>query len=63
MNHQTSYVPQVILQVAYQTPLAPTQPMPESPFVDSGFAVLVFSLRDDLISYLNKAMAFLTPVA
>ncbi|GJW27662.1 retrovirus-related pol polyprotein from transposon TNT 1-94 [Tanacetum coccineum] len=27
------------------------------------FAVLVFSLRDDLIAYLNKAMAFLTAIA
>ncbi|GKB64085.1 hypothetical protein Tco_0920271 [Tanacetum coccineum] len=37
--------------------------MTESPFVDSGFAVLVFSPGDDLISCLNKAMAFLTAVA
>ncbi|GJU99684.1 hypothetical protein Tco_1328955 [Tanacetum coccineum] len=58
MNHQTSSVPQVIPQVAYQTPPAPTQPMPESPFVDSGFAVPVFSLGDDPIACLNKAMAF-----
>nr|GEZ82610.1 integrase, catalytic region, zinc finger, CCHC-type, peptidase aspartic, catalytic [Tanacetum cinerariifolium] len=29
----------------------------------SGFTVPVFSLRDDLISCLNKAMAFLTAVA
>ncbi|GJQ92677.1 hypothetical protein Tco_0003816 [Tanacetum coccineum] len=63
MNHQTSSVPQVILQVAYQTPPAPTQPMPESPFVDSSFAVPVFSPRDDPIACLNKAMAFLTAVA
>ncbi|GJY47987.1 hypothetical protein Tco_0437943 [Tanacetum coccineum] len=32
--------------------------MTESPFVDSGFAVPVFSPGDDLISYLNKAIAF-----
>ncbi|GKE46562.1 hypothetical protein Tco_1477820 [Tanacetum coccineum] len=31
MNHQTSSVPQVIPQVAYQTPPAPTHPMLESP--------------------------------
>ncbi|GJV39696.1 hypothetical protein Tco_1418136 [Tanacetum coccineum] len=33
--------------------------MTESPFVDSGFAVPMFSPGDDLIAYLNKAMAFL----
>ncbi|GJV48984.1 integrase, catalytic region, zinc finger, CCHC-type containing protein [Tanacetum coccineum] len=33
--------------------------MTESPFVDSGFAVPVFSPGDDLIACLNKAMAFL----
>ncbi|GJS99410.1 retrovirus-related pol polyprotein from transposon TNT 1-94 [Tanacetum coccineum] len=37
--------------------------MTESPFVDSGFAVPVFSPGDDPIAYLNKAMAFLTAVA
>ncbi|GKG26236.1 hypothetical protein Tco_0399382, partial [Tanacetum coccineum] len=37
--------------------------MTESPFVDSSFAVPVFSLGDDLIACLNKAMAFLTVVA
>ncbi|GKD09856.1 putative ribonuclease H-like domain-containing protein [Tanacetum coccineum] len=37
--------------------------MTESPLVDSGFAVPVFSLGDDLITCLNKAMAFLTTVA
>ncbi|GJW31900.1 putative ribonuclease H-like domain-containing protein [Tanacetum coccineum] len=63
MNHQTSTVSQVIPQVAYQSPKAPTQLMTESPFVDSGFAVLVFSPGDDLIACLNKAMAFLTTVA
>ncbi|GJR27073.1 mitogen-activated protein kinase 15-like protein isoform X2 [Tanacetum coccineum] len=63
MNHQTSIVPQVILQVAYQSPQAPTQLMTKSPFVDSGFAVLVFSPGDDPIACLNKAMAFLTVVA
>ncbi|GJW93991.1 integrase, catalytic region, zinc finger, CCHC-type containing protein [Tanacetum coccineum] len=63
MNHQTSSVPQAIPQVAYQSPPAPTQPMTESPFVDSGFAVPVFSPGDDPIACLNKAMAFLTAVA
>ncbi|GKA08502.1 hypothetical protein Tco_0687833 [Tanacetum coccineum] len=63
MNHQTSTIPQVIPQVAYQSPQAPTQLMTESPFVDSGFAVSMFSPRDDLIACLNKAMAFLTVVA
>ncbi|GKA44750.1 hypothetical protein Tco_0737546 [Tanacetum coccineum] len=37
--------------------------MTESPLVDSSFDVPVFSPRDDLISCLNKAMAFLTAVA
>ncbi|GJU85154.1 integrase, catalytic region, zinc finger, CCHC-type containing protein [Tanacetum coccineum] len=46
-------------QMNHQT----TQPMTESPLVDSGFAIPVFSLGDDLISCLNKAMAFITAVA
>ncbi|GKG02673.1 integrase, catalytic region, zinc finger, CCHC-type containing protein, partial [Tanacetum coccineum] len=37
--------------------------MTESPFVDSGFVVHVFSPGDDPIACLNKAMAFLTTVA
>ncbi|GJQ93142.1 retrovirus-related pol polyprotein from transposon TNT 1-94 [Tanacetum coccineum] len=37
--------------------------MTETPFVDSGFAVPVFSPGDDPIACLNKAMAFLTAVA
>nr|GEV08829.1 hypothetical protein [Tanacetum cinerariifolium] len=37
--------------------------MIESPFVDSGLAVLVFSLGDDLIACLNKKMDFLIAVA
>ncbi|GKB06826.1 hypothetical protein Tco_0835059, partial [Tanacetum coccineum] len=37
--------------------------MTESPLVDSGFAIPVFSPGDDPIAYLNKAMAFLTVVA
>ncbi|GJT10903.1 retrovirus-related pol polyprotein from transposon TNT 1-94 [Tanacetum coccineum] len=53
----------VIPQVAYQSPQAPTQLMNESPFVDSGFAVPVFSPGDDPIACLNKAMAFLIVVA
>ncbi|GKA91436.1 hypothetical protein Tco_0813306 [Tanacetum coccineum] len=63
MNHETLTVPRVIPQVAYQSPQAPTQLMTELPFVDSGFAVPVFSPGDDPIAYLNKAMDFLTPVA
>ncbi|GKA03736.1 hypothetical protein Tco_0676517 [Tanacetum coccineum] len=63
MNHQTSTVPQVIPHVAYQSPQTPTQLMTESPFVDSGFAVLVFSPGDNLIACLNKAIAFLMVVA
>ncbi|GJX39564.1 hypothetical protein Tco_0252867 [Tanacetum coccineum] len=63
MNHQTLTIPQVIPQVAYQSPQAPTQLMTELPFGDSGFAVPIFSPGDNLIAYLNKAMAFLTAVA
>ncbi|GKD46746.1 putative ribonuclease H-like domain-containing protein [Tanacetum coccineum] len=37
--------------------------MTESPFIDSGFDVPVFSPGDDLIACLNKAMVFLTVVA
>ncbi|GJX06389.1 hypothetical protein Tco_0194321 [Tanacetum coccineum] len=37
--------------------------MTESPFIDSGFAVPVFSPGDDPIACLNKVMAFLTVVA
>ncbi|GKF20602.1 hypothetical protein Tco_0069240 [Tanacetum coccineum] len=37
--------------------------MTESPLVESGFVVPVFSLGDDLIAYLNKEMAFLTAIA
>ncbi|GJX83413.1 retrovirus-related pol polyprotein from transposon TNT 1-94 [Tanacetum coccineum] len=59
MNHQTSFVP----QIAYQSPQVPIQPMTESPFVDSGLAIPVFSPGDDPIACLNKAMAFLTAVA
>ncbi|GJX83981.1 hypothetical protein Tco_0333462 [Tanacetum coccineum] len=59
MNHQTSSV----LQIAYQSPQVTTQPMTESPLMDSSFAVLVFSPGDDLIACLHKAMAFLTAVA
>nr|GFB66188.1 hypothetical protein [Tanacetum cinerariifolium] len=37
--------------------------MTESPLMDSGFTVPVFSLGDDLIACLNKATAFLTAVS
>ncbi|GJY75832.1 putative ribonuclease H-like domain-containing protein [Tanacetum coccineum] len=37
--------------------------MIESPLIDSGFAVPVFSLGDDPIACINKAMAFLIAVA
>ncbi|GKF21018.1 hypothetical protein Tco_0069656, partial [Tanacetum coccineum] len=63
MNLQTSTVPQVIPQVSYQSPQAPTQLITEPPFGDSGFAVPVFSLGEDLIACLNKAMDFLTLMA
>ncbi|GKB18705.1 retrovirus-related pol polyprotein from transposon TNT 1-94 [Tanacetum coccineum] len=63
MNYQISTVPQVIPHVAYQSPQAPTQLITESPFVDSGFAIPMFSPGDDLIACLNKAMVFLTAIA
>ncbi|GJU59163.1 retrovirus-related pol polyprotein from transposon TNT 1-94 [Tanacetum coccineum] len=59
MNQQTSSVP----TIAYQSPQVSTQPMTESPLVDLGFVVPVFSPGDDPIDCLNKAMAFLTAVA
>ncbi|GJR95136.1 retrovirus-related pol polyprotein from transposon TNT 1-94 [Tanacetum coccineum] len=63
MNHLTLSVPQVLPQVSYQLPPPPTQHMIESPFVDLGFDVPVFSPGDDPIACLNKAMDFLTTVA
>ncbi|GJT98995.1 hypothetical protein Tco_1094513 [Tanacetum coccineum] len=59
MNNQTSSIP----QIAYQSTHVSTQPATESPLVDSGFVVLVFSPRDNPIACLNKAMDFLTAVA
>ncbi|GJW86417.1 hypothetical protein Tco_0161757 [Tanacetum coccineum] len=58
-NHQTLSVP----QIAYQSPQVSTQPMTQSPHVDSGFAVPVFSPGDDPFACLNKAMAFLIAIA
>ncbi|GJU53953.1 hypothetical protein Tco_1227667 [Tanacetum coccineum] len=37
--------------------------MTESPLMDSGLAILVFSPGDDPIAYLNKAMDFLSTIA
>ncbi|GKB61080.1 retrovirus-related pol polyprotein from transposon TNT 1-94, partial [Tanacetum coccineum] len=59
MNRQTSSIP----QIAYQLPQVTIQLMTESPFVDLSFAIPVFSLGDDPIACLNKAMAFLMTVA
>nr|GEU93847.1 putative reverse transcriptase domain-containing protein [Tanacetum cinerariifolium] len=59
MNNQNSFVS----QISYQSPQASTQLMTESPLVDSGFVVLVFSPGDDPIAYFNKAVAFLTTIA
>ncbi|GKC57804.1 hypothetical protein Tco_1085402 [Tanacetum coccineum] len=59
MKHQTSSV----LQIAYQSPQVSTQPITESPLMDSGFVVPVFSPGDDLIACLNKAIVFLIAVA
>ncbi|GJT05802.1 retrovirus-related pol polyprotein from transposon TNT 1-94 [Tanacetum coccineum] len=63
MNHQTSTILQVIPQVTYQSPQAPTHLITEPPFVNSSFAVSVFSLGDNPIACLNKAMAFITSIA
>nr|GEW49202.1 hypothetical protein [Tanacetum cinerariifolium] len=60
MNHQTSSVPP---SYPYQSPQVSTQHITESPLVDSGLAIPVFSLKDDSIACLNKAMSFLTVVA
>ncbi|GJZ78605.1 integrase, catalytic region, zinc finger, CCHC-type containing protein [Tanacetum coccineum] len=59
MDHQTSYVP----PIAYNSPQSLTQPMTGFPQMDSGLVVHVFTQGDDSIACLNKAMAFLTPVA
>ncbi|GJT58968.1 retrovirus-related pol polyprotein from transposon TNT 1-94 [Tanacetum coccineum] len=59
MDHQTSSVP----QIAYHSPQVFTQPMTEFPQLDSGLVVPIFTQGDDPISYLNKAMAFLSAVA
>ncbi|GJW97293.1 retrovirus-related pol polyprotein from transposon TNT 1-94 [Tanacetum coccineum] len=55
--------PSSVPQIAYQSPQVSTQPMTESPLVDSSFAVPVFSPGDGPIACLNKAMTFLTAVA
>ncbi|GJW15734.1 retrovirus-related pol polyprotein from transposon TNT 1-94 [Tanacetum coccineum] len=49
--------------IAYQSPQVTTQPITESPLVNSDFVVPVFSPGDDPIACLNKAMVFLTVVA
>nr|GEX30930.1 integrase, catalytic region, zinc finger, CCHC-type, peptidase aspartic, catalytic [Tanacetum cinerariifolium] len=46
----------ILQEVAYQSPPPTAQHMTESPFVDSGFVVPVFSPGDDPIAYLNKSM-------
>ncbi|GJV20729.1 hypothetical protein Tco_1369749 [Tanacetum coccineum] len=59
VNHQTSFVP----HIAYHLPQASKQSITEFPQMDSGLAVLVFNPGDDLIAYLNKAIAFLNALA
>nr|GEU45988.1 hypothetical protein [Tanacetum cinerariifolium] len=58
-SHQTSSVP----LVTYNSPQSLTQPLIEFPKMESGLVVPVFNRGDDLISYLEKVMAFLTVVA
>ncbi|GKB05888.1 hypothetical protein Tco_0834083 [Tanacetum coccineum] len=48
MNLQTSTVPKVTPQFAYQSPQAPTHPT-ESPFGDSGFLLPIISSKLPLI--------------
>ncbi|GJY94945.1 hypothetical protein Tco_0511306 [Tanacetum coccineum] len=50
MDHQTLS----ILQNVYHSPQVSTQPMTEFPLMDSSVAVPVFSLGDNIMSYLNK---------
>ncbi|GJY82578.1 integrase, catalytic region, zinc finger, CCHC-type containing protein [Tanacetum coccineum] len=59
MNQQIASAPQVF----FPSPQVSTQPMNESPPMDSDFDVPIFSPGDDPIACLNKAMAFLTAVA
>ncbi|GKC86753.1 integrase, catalytic region, zinc finger, CCHC-type containing protein [Tanacetum coccineum] len=59
MDHQTSSVP----PIAYNSPQSSTQPMTEFPQMDPSLAVPVFNQGVDLISCLNKALAFLTAIA
>ncbi|GJU34602.1 retrovirus-related pol polyprotein from transposon TNT 1-94 [Tanacetum coccineum] len=58
MDHQTSSVP----QIAYHSPQVSIQPMIKFPQLDSGVAIPIFTQRDDPISCLNKATAFLSVV-
>ncbi|GJY37102.1 hypothetical protein Tco_0422480 [Tanacetum coccineum] len=58
-DHQTSSVP----QIAYHSPQVSIQPMTEFPQMYSGLVVHVFTQGDDPITYLNKAMAFLSAIA
>ncbi|GJX85622.1 hypothetical protein Tco_0336396 [Tanacetum coccineum] len=44
MNHQTSSVP----QIAYQSPQVSTQPMTESPLVDSGIRVMLLVMGETM---------------
>nr|GEX91348.1 hypothetical protein [Tanacetum cinerariifolium] len=61
---KTAFLNGILKEEVYVSqPTAPTQLMTESPFVDSGFVVPIFSPKDDLIACLNKAMSFLTVVA
>nr|GEU61730.1 hypothetical protein [Tanacetum cinerariifolium] len=58
-SHQTSYVS----LITYNIPQSLTQPLTEFPQMDSGLAVPMFNLGDDLIACLNKEMAFLIVIA
>nr|GEX53936.1 hypothetical protein [Tanacetum cinerariifolium] len=57
-HYSSTYPSQLQFNQSYVPPSYPYQSL-----VDSDFAVPVFSLGDDLIAYLNKAIAFLTAIA
>ncbi|GKE54112.1 hypothetical protein Tco_1489268 [Tanacetum coccineum] len=56
LNHTQPFVP----QNAYLPSIIPQQPQAEFPQLDLGLAVPTFLPGDDLIAYMNKAMAFMS---
>ncbi|GJX01019.1 hypothetical protein Tco_0184932 [Tanacetum coccineum] len=58
-SHQTSSIP----PSSYHSPQSSIQPLTEFPQIDLGLDVPVFNQGDDLITCLNKEMAFLIAIA